>query len=83
MTYIASVQMQDLSDNQIKNLTSLSTLDYLLTMEAKNNVIEIVPADLDGRKYLQRCDLSSNQIKEFEVKSWPLCHYLNLNGMLF
>ncbi|TPX38248.1 hypothetical protein SmJEL517_g00381 [Synchytrium microbalum] len=69
----------DLSDNAIKNIAPLGPLDNLLTMEVKNNQVKAVPIDLDARKYLQRADLSSNKIESFDVKSWPLCHYLNLN----
>ncbi|TPX49225.1 hypothetical protein SeMB42_g02686 [Synchytrium endobioticum] len=68
----------DVSDNHIRTLTSLAPLDHLLCMDAKSNAIESVPRDLDARKYLQRCDLSRNRIRAFDLDALRLADFPHL-----
>ncbi|KAJ3416665.1 Leucine-rich repeat-containing protein 23 [Chytridiales sp. JEL 0842] len=69
----------DLSDNSIRDIDPLASLEYLLSVNFQSNKIQTIPASLDRRKYLQQANFSKNMIKSINVQSWPMCAWLNLN----
>ncbi|TPX70691.1 hypothetical protein SpCBS45565_g01582 [Spizellomyces sp. 'palustris'] len=69
----------DLSLNALDNITALNSLEYLLALDLHSNHLRNIPAALDKKKYLQHVNLARNKIERFEVTSWPLCAWLNLN----
>ncbi|KAJ3197406.1 Leucine-rich repeat-containing protein 23 [Irineochytrium annulatum] len=71
---------QDLSDNAIKDLEPLASLEYLLAIDFHSNRIKSIPASLDRRKYLQQANFAKNLISTIAVATWPMLAWLNLNG---
>ncbi|KAL7751558.1 hypothetical protein RI367_003022 [Sorochytrium milnesiophthora] len=71
----------DISDNAVSSLApGLTTQDYLLTLNASNNKLTLLQADVFGsKKYLQHLAVSDNAITSSDVASWPMLTKANLN----
>ncbi|KAJ3112224.1 Leucine-rich repeat-containing protein 23 [Nowakowskiella sp. JEL0407] len=70
----------DLSDNAISDITVLSTLTYLLSLDLHKNTIKSVPTALSECKYLQQLNLSKNEIgKVEEFPKLGILAWFNLN----
>ena len=71
----------DVSENSIQDISGLSHLEYLLSLDVHGNHLKIVPASVDKRKYLQHANFAKNQIAEWNVSRWPMLTWLNINGI--
>lgn len=69
----------DLSDNSLNEIDSLSSLEYLLSIDLHGNKLKSIPAALDKRKYLQQANFAKNDIMKIEVVNWPMLGWLNLS----
>jgi Leucine-rich repeat (LRR) protein len=72
----------DVSENALVNISGISHLEYILSLDVHGNQIATVPASIDKRKYLQHANFSKNKIHTWDVLRWPLLSWLNLNGMI-
>jgi Leucine-rich repeat (LRR) protein len=71
----------DVSENNIQDISGLSHLEYLLSLDVHGNHLKSVPASVDKRKYLQHANFAKNQIGEWNASRWPMLTWLNLNGI--
>ncbi|KAI8820262.1 uncharacterized protein EV422DRAFT_597359 [Fimicolochytrium jonesii] len=69
----------DLSMNAIADLSPLANLEFLLSLDAHGNRVEVVGRELGGRKWLQWVDLRNNGIRNWEAGDWPMCGWLTLD----
>ncbi|KAJ3386216.1 Leucine-rich repeat-containing protein 23 [Entophlyctis sp. JEL0112] len=69
----------DLAENSISDISSLASLEYLLSINFHSNKIRKIPANLDRRKYLQQANFAKNMIDSIEIVTWPMLAWLNLN----
>jgi len=67
----------DISNNKIKDLSSLGYLSQILTLKADQNLLK--SAKLTELPYLQKADFSQNKITDVEGINHPLLDTLNLN----
>ncbi|KAJ3351281.1 hypothetical protein HDU83_009008 [Entophlyctis luteolus] len=73
----------DLAENSISDISSLASLEYLLSINFHSNKIRKIPANLDRRKYLQQANFAKNMIDSIEIVTWPMLAWLNLNAEEF
>ncbi|ORY53130.1 L domain-like protein [Rhizoclosmatium globosum] len=69
----------DLAENAISDISALSSLEYLLSIDFHANKIKKIPASMDKRKYLQQANFAKNMIESIDVTDWPMIAWLNLN----
>ncbi|RKP03245.1 hypothetical protein CXG81DRAFT_3667, partial [Caulochytrium protostelioides] len=69
----------NVSDNEIKNLKGIAQLPYLLSLDARQNVLRGLPKELEGKRYLQYLDVSENQLKRWNLTDAPLPDLIYLN----
>ncbi|XP_060618585.1 leucine-rich repeat-containing protein 23 isoform X1 [Anolis sagrei] len=68
----------DLSDNLIRDLSPLSSLNHLLWLKVDNN--KLISAGMDELSYLQSASFANNQIKDTNGINHPRLASLNLKG---
>lgn len=68
----------DLSKNNLRDISPLSSLTHMLTLQADFN--KLTSAKLDELPFLQTASFSNNNIKTFEGVGHPMLEQLNLNG---
>uniref|UniRef100_A0A803THG3 Leucine-rich repeat-containing protein 23 n=1 Tax=Anolis carolinensis TaxID=28377 RepID=A0A803THG3_ANOCA len=68
----------DLSDNLIRDLSPLSSLNHLLWLKVDNN--KLTSAGMDELLYLQSASFANNQIKDTNGINHPRLASLNLKG---
>ena len=70
----------DLSNNNLKDISSLNVLTHLLTLKADFN--KLTNLKLDVLPYLQQASFSDNKIKTVDVNCFPKLEQINLNSEL-
>jgi Leucine-rich repeat (LRR) protein len=68
----------DLSNNNLKDISSLNVLTHLLTLKVDFN--KLTNIKLEVLPYLQQASFTDNKIKTIEVNSLPKLETLNVNS---
>lgn len=68
----------DLSKNNLRDISPLSSLTHMLTLKADFN--KLTSAKLDELPYLQAASFSNNNIRTLEGVGHPMLEQLNLSG---
>ncbi|KAJ3041150.1 Leucine-rich repeat-containing protein 23 [Rhizophlyctis rosea] len=79
LEYYPHLRYVDLSSNALRQVDALTSLEYLLSLDLHSNTLRSVPSSLDKRKYLQHANFAKNRIEVWEITSWPMCSWLNVN----
>jgi len=74
-----SLQILDVSDNQIADATQLGTLPALLSAKLDQNKIQSMES-VDQMEHLQLLSLKANEITQLPLLKMPTLHYLNIDG---
>ncbi|KAI9088305.1 hypothetical protein DFS34DRAFT_585957, partial [Phlyctochytrium arcticum] len=69
----------DVSLNALLDVKGLASLEYLLSVDLHANLLTSIPPILDKKKYLQHVNIARNRLEKFDITSWPMCTWLNLN----
>ncbi|KAJ3052298.1 Leucine-rich repeat-containing protein 23 [Rhizophlyctis rosea] len=79
LEYYPNLRYLDLSSNALRDIGTLTSLEYLLSLDLHSNALRSIPSALDKRKFIQQANFAKNRLEVWEVTSWPMCAWLNVN----